>query len=152
MTDTDDIVLKPAVSYAFLKVLPLIFLAQTFLSLAWYLSPCFILFSFVACLAAGYRLLYIRSLQYLISKEYIRLTEGLLFKRIDYLEMYRVKDYIIKQSLSLQLLRLIHLTLKSTDLENPTITLTGIPDSEITNRIRERVQQARRKNNIYEIN
>ncbi|MBS7565580.1 PH domain-containing protein [Mucilaginibacter sp. Bleaf8] len=152
MTTTDDIVLRPAVSFAFLQVLPLILFSLTFLLLAWYLSPYFIFFSIPVCAAAGYRMWYIRSMQYLISREYIRLTRGLLFKRVDQLEMYRIKDFIITQPFSLQLLRLMNLTLKSTDTENAVITFHGIPFSEITDTIRERVQEARHGNNIYEIN
>jgi uncharacterized membrane protein YdbT with pleckstrin-like domain len=152
MTQTDDILLRPAFIFAFLKALPLTLLAVTFLLLAWWLSPYFILFSLFICGAAWYRLLYIRSFQYLISKEYIRLTKGLFFIRIDQLEMYRIKDYIITQSFILQLFRLMNVTLKSTDPENPVISLTGIAESDITDTIRNRVQQARHYNNIYELN
>jgi uncharacterized membrane protein YdbT with pleckstrin-like domain len=91
MTQNDDILLKPAMLFAFLKTLPLIFLAITFLLLAWWLSPYFILFSLAVCGLAWYRLLYIRSFQYLITTEYIRLTRGIFFKRVDQVEMFRVK-------------------------------------------------------------
>jgi uncharacterized membrane protein YdbT with pleckstrin-like domain len=138
--------------FAFLKALPLILLATTFLFLAWWLSPYFILFSLVVCGLAWYRLLYIRSFQYLITHEYIRMTRGIFFKRIDQLEMFRVKDYIITQSFVLQLFKLMYLTLKSTDPENPVLQFQGIPESTITDTIRDRVLEARKSNNIYEIN
>ena len=138
--------------FAFLKTLPLVLLAITFLLLAWWLSPYFILFSLAVCGVAWYRLLYIRSFQYLITTEYIRMTRGIFFKRVDQLEMFRVKDYIITQSFILQLIKLMYLTLKSTDPENPVIHFTGIPESTITDTIREKVQQARHNNNIYELN
>jgi uncharacterized membrane protein YdbT with pleckstrin-like domain len=152
MMQTDDILLKPAFLFAFLKSLPLTLLAVTFLLLAWWLSPYFILFSLAVCAASWYRLLYIRSYQYLITTEYIRITRGIFFKRVDQVEMYRVKDYIITQSFISQLFRLMDLTLKSTDPENPVIQLCGIPESTITDTIRDRVQQARQNNNIYELN
>jgi uncharacterized membrane protein YdbT with pleckstrin-like domain len=152
MTPNDDILLRPAMRFAFLKTLPLILLAIIFLLLAWWLSPYFILFSLVVCGFAWYRLLYIRSFQYLITKEYIRLTRGIFFKRIDQLEMFRVKDYIITQSFILQLLKLMYLTLKSTDPENPMIQFQGISESTITDTIRDRVLAARKDNNIYELN
>ncbi|GAC1310467.1 MAG: hypothetical protein NVSMB24_27800 [Mucilaginibacter sp.] len=152
MTQNDDILLKPAMLFAFLKTLPLIFLAIAFLLLAWWLSPYFILFSLAVCGVAWYRLLYIRSFQYLITTEYIRLTRGIFFKRVDQVEMFRVKDYIITQSLILQLFRLMYLTLKSTDPENPVIQFQGIPESTITDTIRDRVQEARKNNKIYELN
>jgi uncharacterized membrane protein YdbT with pleckstrin-like domain len=152
MTQNDDILLKPAMLFAFLKALPLILLAITFLLLAWWLSPYFILFSLAVCGVAWYRLLYIRSFQYLITTEYIRLTRGIFFKRVDQVEMFRVKDYIITQSFILQLFRLMYLTLKSTDPENPVIQFQGIPESTITDTIRDRVQEARKNNKIYELN
>lgn len=148
----DDVLLRPAMLFAFLKALPMILLAIIFLLLAWWLSPYFILFSLAICGAAWYRLLYIRSFQYLITAEYIRITRGIFFKRIDQVEMYRVKDYIITQSFILQLFRLMYLTLKSTDPENPVVLLQGIPESDITDTIRDRVQEARKDNNIYELN
>ena len=152
MTQNDDILLRPAMLFAFLKTLPLISLATTFLLLAWWLSPYFILFSLVVCGFAWYRLLYIRSFQYLVTHEYIRLTRGIFFKRIDQLEMFRVKDYIITQSFMLQLFKLMYLTLKSTDPENPVLQFQGIPESAITDTIRDRVLEARKSNNIYENN
>jgi uncharacterized membrane protein YdbT with pleckstrin-like domain len=152
MTQNDEILLRPAMLFAFLKALPLIMLAITFLLLAWWLSPYFILFSMVVCGFAWYRLLYIRSFQYLITHEYVRMTSGIFFKRIDQLEMFRVKDYIITQSFILQLFKLMYLTLKSTDPENPVIQFRGIPESSITDTIRDRVLEARKSNNIYELN
>ena len=152
MTQNDDILLRPAMLFAFLKALPLILLALTFLLLAWWLSPYFILFSLVICGFAWYRLLYIRSFRYLITNEFIRLSRGIFFKRVDQLEMFRVKDYIITQSFILQLFKLMYLTLKSTDPENPMVQFQGIPESTITDTIRDRVLAARKSNNIYELN
>ena len=138
--------------FALLKALPYILLAITFLFLAWWLSPYFLLFSLSACFAAWYRLLYIRSQQYLITKEYIRLTRGIFLKRVDQVELFRLKDYIITQPFFFQLARLMNLTLKSTDPENPVLGLQGIPESDITDIIRDRVQACRKTNNIYELN
>jgi len=152
MTHTDDIILKPAFSFAFLKALPLVLLSLTLLFLAWRLSPYFILFSFVVCLAAWYRILYIRTIEYLVTTEYIRISRGIFFKRVDQLEMYRIKDYVMMQPFSLQLFRLMDLLLKSTDPENPQVWLRGIPESGIIDTIRDRVQEARKHNNIYEVN
>jgi len=138
--------------FAFLKVLPLIFLGLLLLLLAWWLSSYLILLSFVVCIVAWYRFLYVRSVEYLVTTEYIRISQGIFFKRIDQLEMYRIKDYVMIQPFSLQLFRLMDLLLKSTDPENPMIWLRGIPESAIIDTIRERVQEARKYNNIYEVN
>jgi uncharacterized membrane protein YdbT with pleckstrin-like domain len=152
MITNNGITLRPAMGFAFLKILPLILLALAFLLLSWYLSPFFLFFSFGVLGLAWYRLLYIRSNCYLITAELIRVSRGIFFKRTDHLEMYRIKDYIITQSFLLQLFRLMNLTLKSTDPENPVLQLTGIPESDLLDTIRDYVQEARKNNNIYEIN
>jgi uncharacterized membrane protein YdbT with pleckstrin-like domain len=144
--------LKPSVIFAFIKVLPLLTLALTFLFLAWKLSPYFIVFGIAVAGFAWYRILFLRSWEYLIGKEYIKISRGIFFKRIDQVEMYRVKDYIVTQSFILQIFRIMDVTLKSTDPENPVIWLRGIPLSDIIETIRERVQEARKINKIIELN
>jgi uncharacterized membrane protein YdbT with pleckstrin-like domain len=152
MIKNNEILLRPAMSFAFLKILPLTLLSLTFLLLAWYLSPFFLLFSFVVMAAACYRLLYIRRCSYLITPEEIKTTSGIFFRRTDYMEMYRIKDYIVTRPFMLQVFGLMNVTLRSTDAENPVLLLSGIPASEIIETIREYVQEARKNNNIYEIN
>jgi uncharacterized membrane protein YdbT with pleckstrin-like domain len=132
--------------------MPLVLLSLLFLLLAWCLSPYFLPFSFVVLGAARYRLLYIRNSAYLITPEVVRISRGIFFKRKDQIEMYRIKDYIVTQPFSLQLFRLMNLTLKSTDPENPVVWLVGIPESDIIDIIRNHVQEARKDNRIYEIN
>jgi len=68
------------------------------------------------------------------------------------LELFRIKDYIITQSLTKQIFKLMDLTLKGTDPENPVVHLVGIPESDIIDIIRERVLLARKNNNIVELN
>lgn len=152
MTQNDDILLKPAMLFAFFKVFPIILLALTFLLLSWCLSPYLILFSLAVCGVAWYRLLYIRSFKYLISVEYILITKGIFFKRIDQVEMFRIKDYIVTQPFIFQIFKLMYLTLKSTDEENRVICFEGIPESCLLNIIRDRVLAARKNNKIYELN
>ena len=152
MTNPNEIVLRPATSFALLKIMPLILLSIALLLLAWNLTPYFMLLSFIVLGAAWYRLLYIRNSTYLITPEVIRISRGIFFKRKDQLEMYRIKDYIVTQPFLLQIFGLMNLTLKSTDQENPVIWMVGIPESDIIDTIRQYVQNARKDNRIYEIN
>jgi uncharacterized membrane protein YdbT with pleckstrin-like domain len=152
MTHQDDILLKPSVLFAFLKILPLLALALTFVFLAWKLSPNFIVFGIGVAGFAWYRVLFLRNCQYLIGLEYVQITRGIFFKRIDQVEMYRIKDYVVTRSLLLQLFRLMDVMLKSTDSETPVIWLRGIPSSDIIETIRDRVQEARKVNRIVELN
>jgi uncharacterized membrane protein YdbT with pleckstrin-like domain len=150
--ETNDIQLRPTAIFALIKILPLILLTAGLLFLAWELSPLFIFFGIFTTGIALYRYVYIRNLVYLITFQYVRISKGIFFKRVDQVEMYRIKDYIITQPPVLQLFRLMNVTLKSTDRENPVIWLRGIPRSDLIDEIRGRVQEARKHNQIYEIN
>jgi membrane protein YdbS with pleckstrin-like domain len=122
------------------------------LLLAWQLSPYFISLGVAIAGIAWYRMLLLRNCQYLIGSEYIRISQGIFFKRTDQVELYRVKDYVVTQSFALQVFRLMNVILKSTDPENPIISLIGVPYSDLIEIIRERVQEARRVNKIVELN
>jgi uncharacterized membrane protein YdbT with pleckstrin-like domain len=152
MMQHNEILLKPAVSFAFFKSFPFLLCASAFLFLAWRISPYFLLFSLGCTGMAWYRYLYLRTSRYLVTPEVIRISRGIFFKRTDQVEMFRIKDYIITQPLMLQLFRLMDVTLKSTDPENPVIWLRGIPESDIIDTIREHVQEARKHNKIFELN
>ena len=152
MIPDHEILLKPAVLFAFLKTFPILLIAIIFLLLAWWLSPLFIFFSLAVIAMGWYRFLYIRNSRYVITPEVIRISRGIFFKRTDQVELFRVKDYIVTQPFLLQLFRLMDVTLKSTDPENPIIWLRGIPESDIIDTIRERVQETRQHNKIFEIN
>ena len=93
---TNEILLKPAVTFAFLKTFPLILLASALLLLAWWLSPYFIFFSLAATAMAWYRFLFIRNSRYLVNSEMIRISRGIFFKRTDQVEMFRIKTISLR--------------------------------------------------------
>lgn len=152
MKTNNDITLRPAISFAVLKISHLVLLSLAFLVLAWYASPYFVFFSLAVLGFAWYRLLLIRSNRYHIGTETIQTSQGIFFKRTDELEMYRIKDYVITRPLGLQLLGLMNVILKSTDSETPVLQFNGIPSSDLIETIRERVQAARSLNKILELN
>ena len=152
LKEQPGIIIKPATIFAFIKILPLILAATGFLFLAWWIFPGLIWLSMAIMLFAFYRFIFIRNIIYLITPEIIRIRRGIFFKRTDTVELYRVKDYILTQPFILQLFKLMDLTLKTTDPENPVIWLRGIPLSDLVDTIRGHVQEARQHNRIYEIN
>jgi len=107
--------------------------------------------SIIAVAIALYRYLYIRRCSYLITGQYIRITQGIFLKRIDTVELFRVKDYILFEPFWLNIFRLMELKLKTTDPENPVLWLRGIPQSDIVELLRERILETRRHNQIIEI-
>jgi hypothetical protein len=144
--------LRPAGIFAFMKIFPLILCSIAFMLLAWRFFPLLIWLSLFCTLAACYRFIYIRNIRYLVSPEIIRITQGIFLKRVDQVELYRIKDYILTRPFMLQLFRLMDLELQSTDPVNPIIWLRGIPYSDLIDTIRAHVQEARQHNRIYEIN
>ncbi|MGP2550166.1 PH domain-containing protein [Mucilaginibacter rubeus] len=134
-----------------MKALPYLLTAIALLFSAWRFSPCLIWLSLAACVVALYKLCLIRCRRFLISGEFIRVTTGILFKRTDQLEMFRIKDFIVTQSLLFQIFKLMDLTLITTDATSKICRLTGIPASDLLDTIRMRVQDARKNNAIWEI-
>lgn len=147
-----DICLKPTAVFAFLKSSPWLALAVLMMYLANRFLPALILLSLISAALSLYRYLYIRRCSYLITEQYIRLSQGIFFKRIATVELFRIKDYIIEEPLLLQLFRLMDLQLKTTDPENPVVWLRGIPQSDIVEKLRERILETRRHNQIIELN
>jgi len=147
-----DILIKPSAIFALIKSSPLLFGSASILYIANRYYAGLIWLSLACLLFAAYRYLYIRSVIYLVTEQYIRISRGILFKQIDTVELFRVKDYVITEPFLLQIFRLMDVHLKTTDSENPVIWLRGIPHSDIIEVIRERVLQTRQHNRIFEIN
>ena len=89
--ENNDIDLRPAPVFAFIIVFPFMLLSVAFLILTWKVSEMFIFFSLGITSLALYRYTYIRKIDYLITAEFIRIRQGIFFKRTDQVEMYRVK-------------------------------------------------------------
>jgi uncharacterized membrane protein YdbT with pleckstrin-like domain len=134
---------KPAVLFAFFKICPFLLAALGFLWMAWHYWPGMLWLSVAASVIALYRYIYIRRIRYTITGEYLQVTRGVLFRRLDTVELFRVKDYILTQSVLLQILRLMDLRLITTDPVNPQVWLRGIPLSGLIEQLRERVLTAR---------
>lgn len=148
----NTIIIRPSAIYALLMVVPHVLLALLFFGLATRLVPALILIS-VFCSAIGlYRYWKIRQIVYSLDAEVLHVSTGILLRRADSLELYRVKDYIVTRNLIMQLFGLMNLTLLTTDLTGPVIILRGIPQSDIADTIRERVQHARHDSKIVELN
>jgi len=113
--------------------------------------PSLNLAAFATISYALYRYIYIRCVIYLVTTQYIRITQGIFFKRTDTVELYRVKDYIITEPIHFQIFRLMDLQLKTTDPENPILWLRGIPQTDLIDILRDRIQQSRQTNHIIEI-
>lgn len=145
--------LHPSPIYAFIQIFLLLLLTLILLFIAYTYAPPILYLSLVSIAIAAYQYLQIRAIRYEITAETIHVTSGILFKRTDTLELYRVKDFIIRQNPTEQIFRLMHLTLLTRDITSPALTFVGIPKSDLPSTLRDLVQQARKNNaNIIELN
>ena len=77
---------------------------------------------------------------------------GLLLRKVDYMELYRIVDFQEHQSLLQQLCGLKTVIIFSMDRNTPRLELRGIRrNDDIVPLIRERVEYNKRKKGIYEI-
>lgn len=89
------------------------------------------------------------TLHYTITDERIRITEGLLGKSRENVELVRVQDIDYSQTFSERLLNLGDITVYSHDRSHPQVVLKNVPDPESVYEIlRRAVLQARKKHNL----
>jgi uncharacterized membrane protein YdbT with pleckstrin-like domain len=145
-------VLKPSTIYAFASVLPLLILTFISLFLAVAYIKILVFVSLITVAMAFYRFLYINLISYTITKQTITVRTGIIARQFDNLELFRVKDYMVNQSVFERIFGLMTVSLHTTDLSSPNLEMKGIPLSDITEKIRDLVQEARLNNRIFEIN
>ncbi|MCB9418790.1 MAG: PH domain-containing protein [Ardenticatenaceae bacterium] len=89
------------------------------------------------------------SLQYTITDERIRITEGFLGKARENVELVRIQDVDFSQTFSERILNLGDINVRSHDSSNPIIVLKNIKDPEqVYEILRRAVLNARKKHNF----
>lgn len=73
-----------------------------------------------------YRFIYLRRTRYYIGSEQIISKHGVLFRKTDYMEQYRIVDFVEHQSFMQQLCGLKTVRIFSTDRNTPQLDLVGI--------------------------
>lgn len=88
---------------------------------------------------------------YILTEERLILRTGVLSQRIDELELYRVKDYVLRKPFFLRLVGLGSITLVTSDRTNPVLMLRAIENSEaVKSMLREQVENLRRIRGVRE--
>lgn len=99
-----------------------------------------------------YRFIYLRRTRYYIGSEQIISKHGVLSRKTDYMEQYRIVDFVEHQSFMQQLCGLKTVRIFSTDRNTPQLDLVGIRRNlDVVRLIRERVEYNKLKKGIYEI-
>ena len=99
-----------------------------------------------------YRYLYLRRIRYCIGTEQLVSEYGIIRRKVDYMELYRIVDFQEHQSLLQQFCGLKTVSILSMDRNTPRLDLIGIfHRDDLVSIIRERVETNKRKKGIYEI-
>ena len=111
--------------------------------LFWLVIPVFV---------AIWKWLVVRNIRYELTSERLRVRRGVLNKELDEMELYRVRDYKLEQPLVLRVFSLGNVTVTSTDVSEPVVTLRAIRESEqVRERIRFYVEECRTKKRVRAI-
>ncbi|MCI0748195.1 MAG: PH domain-containing protein [Verrucomicrobia subdivision 3 bacterium] len=88
--------------------------------------------------------LQIKFQKYELTTERLRLRCGVLSRKTDEVELYRVKDYVLHEPLSLRLFGLGNVALTTTDDANPSVLLRAVSHPEtLRDQIRKHVELRR---------
>lgn len=113
------------------------------LLLAWLIVPIFY---------AAWRAIELRCIDYRFSTQRFRQMQGVFARRLDELELYRVKDIVLEQSLLQRLLGLADLVLVTSDRSRPTIRVRALPQADaLREQLRLQVERLRAQKGIREL-
>ena len=98
---------------------------------------------------AIWKWLVLRNMRYELTTERLKLREGVLNKRLDEIELYRVRDYSLEQPLFLRPFGLSTITLGTADESQPVIMLRAIGNGEfVLDQLRKYVERQRLKKRV----
>jgi len=87
--------------------------------------------------------------RYQVTTERIHLRQGVLSRKTDDLELYRVKDYLLVEPFLLRLFGLGNIVLTTTDEANPTLVIKAIPQIQLLrDQIRKQVELCRTRKGV----
>ena len=113
--------------------------------------PFVVLGAIMTCIML-YGCLYLHKLSYIITSEQLIIQHGVLIRKSDYIELYRVVDFSENRGIVEQLFGLKTVSIFSGDRSNPKLDIFGIRERiDVVGIIRERVEYNKQRKGIYEI-
>lgn len=89
---------------------------------------------------------------YELTTQRLKISSGILNRKLDELELFRVKDYAMDQPLFLRLLGLGNLNLVTSDASSPHVAIKAIPGVEdVREKLRTAVQAERDRKRVREL-
>lgn len=93
-----------------------------------------------------------KSTSYELTSQRLKIGTGILNRKLDELELFRVKDYAMEQPLFLRLVGLGNLTLVTSDASTPTVAIRAIANVEdVREKLRNAVQAERDRKRVREM-
>jgi uncharacterized membrane protein YdbT with pleckstrin-like domain len=93
-----------------------------------------------------------RSTCYTLTTERLLIAHGVLNRREDNLELYRVRDYCVEQPLNLRMLGLGNLKMLTSDPMTPNVTIHAIPEvDKVREEVRRCVEAARDRKRVRQM-
>lgn len=112
----------------------------------------FLLLDLVVLAYAFWKWLLVKTREYRLTAERLLVTEGVLSKCTESLELYRVKDFRITQPLLQRLFGLETIELISSDQDTPDLVIDHIPQNlQISSKIRQYVETCRTQKSTREV-
>lgn len=100
----------------------------------------------------AWKILEVRMISYELTSERLRLKRSFLSRSVDEIELYRVRDYTLRQGVVGRMFGVWDLHLATADRTHPQLTLRGIRDGErVRDIIRVQVEKLRRSRGVREI-
>lgn len=91
-----------------------------------------------------------KSIKFRVSNTVIEYEKGLLSKRIDVVQLWRVKDVVYKQSLMDRVLSIAHIGIVTSDATTPSFDIAGMPASrQLFESLRDSIEIQRQAKNVY---
>ncbi len=162
-------IIRPSSLYAFLKPVHNLIFGIIILSLGYFIVDALeirfevqteyldylLFFCWVILLLFFFKYIYqvalINSQKYEISREKLNFKRGVFTIKTDFLELYRIKDFSEERPFLLRIINAMVVRLDTSDKSHAVFFMKGIPQSNITNVLRELVEENRLRKNVYEI-
>jgi membrane protein YdbS with pleckstrin-like domain len=93
---------------------------------------------------------YRRSIRFRVTNTVIEFERGMLSKRIDVLQLWRVRDVVYKQNLVDRILGIAHIEVIAQDAANPDLEIVGLPASrKLFEQLRDSIEIQRQAKNVF---
>jgi uncharacterized membrane protein YdbT with pleckstrin-like domain len=91
-----------------------------------------------------------KSIKFRVSTTVIEYERGVLSKRIDVVQLWRVRDVVYKQNLVDRILGIAHVEVVAQDATNPDMEIVGMPASrQLFEQLRDSIEIQRQAKNVY---